>query len=84
MIGVGAVVLRDGKEVGDADECEEKVAGEPGNDRLGRHAGRQGADEECADEGEHAHVDRQRRRDDKHHNERIDGYQVGRHEEGSG
>ncbi|MNN07466.1 hypothetical protein D3C81_1202920 [compost metagenome] len=62
----GAIVLRHGEQVGDADQGQEQVGGKAGKDRLGRHGRDQGADQEGADKGERAHVDRQHRGDDKH------------------
>jgi hypothetical protein len=46
--------LRDGEQVGDADEREEEIAREAGDDGFGRHTGEQCADEKGSDKREHA------------------------------
>ena len=59
----GAVVLRDGEQVGDADQRQHELGREPARhfsseDLLGGQPDRQRADEERGDERQRAHVDR--------------------------
>ena len=63
----GAVVVGDREQVGDADEDDEQVAGEAGEDRVLVDADG-GADHERGDDAEQAHVDRAQRADgeDRH------------------
>ena len=79
-----AVVLRQREQVGDADQREEQVGREAAHDGLGVHAGHQRADEEGADEGDHAHVDRQHGGQHEHADQRVDRNPVGTHRSVSG
>ena len=75
----GAVVLRQREQPGDADEGQEQAAGKAVDDLGGLLAGEERADEEGADEGEHAHVDGPDRRHHEHGDERVDRDQLGCH-----
>ena len=75
----GPVVLRDGEQVGDADQRQEQLAGKAADDVVGAHSHGEGADEEGGHEAERAHVHRQHRRGDEHDDERDYWYQFGRH-----
>jgi hypothetical protein len=68
----GAVVLRQRKQVGDAHQREKQVGGKAAHDRLRVHAGHQRADQEGADEGDHAHVDGQHRGQHEHADQCVD------------
>ncbi|MCY1238658.1 hypothetical protein D9M72_514100 [compost metagenome] len=55
----GAVVLRYGKQVGDADNRQKQTAGEVGQDVIGGHPQHNRTEQEGADEGQCAHVERE-------------------------
>ena len=79
----GAVVLRDGEQVRDADQREHELGREPARhfvaaeDLLGGQADRQRADDERGDERQRAHVDREDGRDREDHDQRDDGDDLG-------
>jgi hypothetical protein len=73
----GAVVLRDGEQVGDPDQRQHQLRGEAAEDLVGGEADRQRADHEGGDEGERAHVDRQERGDREDDDQRDDGDDLG-------
>jgi hypothetical protein len=67
-----AVILGNGEEKGDPDQGQEQAARKAGDDSTGGLARHQGSDQECSDEREHPHVDRQDRSHHEHGNKRVD------------
>jgi hypothetical protein len=75
----GAVVLRHREQVGDPDQGEEQVAGEPGDDVVGGLVGDQGADQEGPRERQDPDVDRQQGGDHEDQPEDQDRDEFRRH-----
>jgi hypothetical protein len=67
------------EQVGDPDQGEEQVAGEPGDDVVGGLVGDQGADQEGSRERQHPDVDRQQGGDHKDQPEDQDRDELRRH-----
>ena len=68
----GAVLLRDGEQIGNADQGQEQIAGKAGQDLLATHVDPQPADDEGQREGDRTHVDRHRGGDDEHDHQTDD------------
>ena len=74
-----AVVLGQCEEIRDPDQRQKQLTGEETDDRLGAEASQQGSDQKGADEGEHAHIDRQSGGNHEHRHQRVDGNQLRSH-----
>ena len=74
-----AVVLRDRKEISDADQRDEQVAWKAGQDGGGRHVDEQAADDEGHDECQRTHVDRQYGAEDEQDDQPDDASNFRRH-----
>jgi hypothetical protein len=73
----GAVGPRDREQIRDADEDDEQVPGEAGEDAVRVEVGDELAHREGGGEGERAHVDGARGGDDEHHDEDEDRDEFG-------